>query len=95
MLFARGIAFRHRAVALPAATGPLLLRQRELITAEATESKHIPPQTHPSTRLPFEWRQDQQEALRLNKDQPPVDSSGLSFEFAGSFFIHFFANKVI
>lgn len=90
MLFARGIAFRHRAAALPAATGPLLLWQRELITAEATESKHIPPHTW----LPFEWRQDQQEALRLSEDQPPVDSSGLRFEFADwLIFFHFFFNQ--
>lgn len=41
-----GIAFRHRGAILPGATGPLLLSQRELITAEATESKHAMPQTH-------------------------------------------------
>lgn len=42
VLFAarRGIAFRDHGAILPGATGTLLLSQRELMTAEATESKH-------------------------------------------------------
>lgn len=48
------------------------------------------------TLLPFELRQDQQEALLLSENQPPSNSSGLRFEFVDwLFFFFFFTNKVI
>lgn len=37
---AQGIVFRDRGLIFPGVTGTLLLSQRGLITAEATESKH-------------------------------------------------------